>query len=55
MYKGYYFVELRGQHHAPAALPPGRNLRAHRVRGWVGPGVGLEDLDNGNVAWYCRN
>ena len=48
-------VELRGQYHTPTALPPGRNLGAHRVGGWVGPGVGLEDLDKGNVTWYCRN
>jgi hypothetical protein len=46
--------ELRGQHHAPAALPPGSNLGAHRI-GWVGPDVGLEDMDNRNVSWHCRN
>ena len=30
------------QHHAPAALPPGKRPRSHCVGGWVGPRAGLD-------------
>jgi len=30
---------VRGQHHFPAALPPGK-------RGWVGPSTGLYGVEN---------
>jgi hypothetical protein len=32
---------MNGQHHAPAALPPG----THWIGGWVGPRAGLEDVE----------
>jgi hypothetical protein len=31
-----------GQHHAPAALTPGKILGTKCTRGWVGPRVGLD-------------
>lgn len=56
MYGGYYLCrEYRGQHHATAVLPPARNLGVHRIGGWVGTGVGPEDLDDMSVIWHCRN
>ena len=30
------------QHHAPAALPPGKRTGTHCIGGWVGPRVGQE-------------
>jgi hypothetical protein len=34
-------MEVDGQRHASAALPPGKN-RYHRIGGWVGPRAGLD-------------
>ena len=31
-----------GQHHTPAALPPGKRSGTHRIGGWVGPRAGLD-------------
>jgi hypothetical protein len=31
-----------GQHHAPAALLPGKRPDTHCIGGWVGPRAGLE-------------
>jgi hypothetical protein len=31
-----------GQHHAPAALPPGKRPGNHFIGDWMGHGVGLE-------------
>jgi hypothetical protein len=31
-----------GQHHAPAALAPGKRPGTHYKGGWVGPRVGLD-------------
>jgi hypothetical protein len=33
---------VRGQRHAPAALPPGKRPGTQRTRGWVGPRAGLD-------------
>ena len=33
---------VRGQHHAPAALPPGKMPGTHCTGGWVGLGAGLD-------------
>ena len=33
---------LRGQRHAPAALPPGKSPGTHFIGGWVGPRAGLD-------------
>jgi len=35
-------VGMGGQHHAPAALPPGTRPCTHCVGGWVGPRAGLD-------------
>jgi len=34
-------MEVSGQRHAPAALPPGNNGGTRCVGGWVGPRAGL--------------
>jgi hypothetical protein len=33
---------MDGQHHAPAALPPGEKPGTHCTGGWVGPRAGLD-------------
>ena len=33
-------MEVRGQFHAPAVLPPGKNADKHSTGGWVGPRAG---------------
>jgi hypothetical protein len=33
---------MGGQHHAPAALSPGKRPRTHFIGGWVGPRAGLD-------------
>jgi hypothetical protein len=35
-------MEESGQLHAPAALPPGKNLRIYGLGGWVGTRTGLD-------------
>jgi hypothetical protein len=35
-------MEVGGQHHAPAALTPGKRPRAHCIGGWVGPRASLD-------------
>jgi hypothetical protein len=38
-------LEVSGQLHALAALPPGeRAPGTHWIRGWVGPRAGLDDM-----------
>ena len=45
-------MELSGQHHAPAALPPGENSRSmHRVGSLVGPKTGVRALERKSI---CR-
>ena len=34
-------MEVGGQHHAPAALPPGKRPGTHCIEGWVGPRAGM--------------
>jgi hypothetical protein len=37
---------VSGQLHASATLPPGKELaRIHRIGGWVGPRIGLNDVE----------
>jgi len=36
-------MEVGGQRHAPAALPPGKRPGTHCIGGWVGPRAGLEE------------
>ena len=38
---------MRGQHHALAALPQGKNPITDSIGGWVGPRAGLDDFGEG--------
>ena len=38
-------MEVSGQYHTPAALPPGEDFGIHWIGGWVGPKVGLDILE----------
>jgi hypothetical protein len=38
-------LEVSGQLHAPAALPPGKSPGTHFICGWVDPGAGLDDME----------
>ena len=38
-------MEVGGQLHAPAALPPGKRLGTHCTGGWVGPRTGLDGCE----------
>jgi hypothetical protein len=38
-------MEVSGQLHTPAALPPG----THSIGSWVGPKAGLEPIEKGIV------
>jgi hypothetical protein len=43
-------MEVSGQLHAAAALPPGeRTPGIHWIGGWVGPRSGLDDVKKGNI------
>jgi hypothetical protein len=35
-------MEVSGQFHAPAALPPGKDPDTHCMEGWVEPKAGLD-------------
>ena len=39
-------MQVVGQRHAPAALPPGKRPGVHCIRGWVGPRAGLDGYTN---------
>ena len=36
-------MEVGGQRHTPAALPPGKRPGTHRTGGWVGHRAGLDE------------
>jgi hypothetical protein len=36
---------VSGQHHAPVALSPVKNLGTHLIAGWVGPKADLDILE----------
>jgi hypothetical protein len=38
-------MEVSGQLHAPAALPPGKSPGTHFIGGWVEPREGLENME----------
>jgi hypothetical protein len=38
-------MEVSGHLQAPAALPPGKILNAHCIRGWVGPRDGVDAVE----------
>ena len=35
-------MDVVGQHHAPAALPPGKRHGTHFIGEWVGPRAGVD-------------
>jgi hypothetical protein len=35
-------MEVAGQRHAPAALPPGKGFGTYGTGGWVGPRAGID-------------
>ena len=35
-------MEVGGQRHAPAAVPPGKGPSTHCIGGWVGPRAGMD-------------
>jgi len=37
-----HWMCVGGQHHAPAALPPGKRPGTHRTGGWVGHRAGVD-------------
>ena len=39
-------MRVRGQRHAPAALPPGKRPRTQYIGVWVGPRSGLMGAEN---------
>jgi hypothetical protein len=48
-------MEVSGQIHAPAALPPGeRTPDTHWIGGWVDPRAGLDDVKKRN-SWPYRD
>jgi hypothetical protein len=40
-----HYVEVSGQLHAPAALPPEKTPRTHWIGGWMDPRSSLDDLE----------
>jgi len=42
-------MEERGRIHVPPALAPWKKEETHWTKGWVGPGVGLDDLVKSNI------
>jgi hypothetical protein len=38
-------MEVGGQSHVPAAIPPGKNPGMHCIGGWVGPRAGLDGCE----------
>ena len=41
-----------GQRHAPAALPPRKDLGAHCTGGWVGPRAGLDGCGEDKISCH---
>jgi hypothetical protein len=42
-------MEVSGQPHAQATLPPGKHSFIHCIGGWVGCGVGLDVLERRGI------
>jgi len=40
------YMEVGGQRHASAGLPPGKRSGTHCIGGWVGPRAGLDGCIN---------
>jgi hypothetical protein len=48
-------MEVSGELHAPAALPPGeRTFFTHSTGGWIGPKTGMDIMENRNNLCLCR-
>jgi hypothetical protein len=47
----WHYLEVSGQLHVPAALPPGKE---HWIGGWVGPRAGLDDVRR-EKSWPYRD
>jgi hypothetical protein len=43
-------MELNGEHHAPAALPLGKNAVTNFTGGWVDPRAGLNDSEGRKIS-----
>lgn len=48
-------MEVSGQHHAPVALPPEKELRCPLDRGLGGPIAGLDVVGKREVSFPCRD
>jgi hypothetical protein len=46
-------MEVSSQHHAPAALHPGKERPAHWIRGWVGTRAGLDTVEKRKIPSLC--
>jgi len=38
-------MKVNARHHAPAALPAGKDTGTHRIGCWVGPGAVINSLE----------
>ena len=48
-------MEVSGQLHAPAALPPGKNLITHWIGSWVGPSAGMDVKEKEELPYLYRD
>jgi len=49
-------MDMSGQFHAPATLPPGKKaLGTYCIGGWVGPRTGLDVVVKRKIAIPCQN
>jgi hypothetical protein len=48
-------MEVSGQLHAPAALPPGKNLVTHWIGSCVGPSAGMDVKDKEELPCLYRD
>jgi len=46
-------MDVSGQLHAPAALPPGKKHRTHYIGGWVGPRASLDTVSKRKIPSPC--
>jgi hypothetical protein len=47
-------MELSGQPHTPAALPPVKNSGTHWTGGWVSPKNGPDFSEKRKISYLCR-